>query len=73
MPQSFYKMAQSSRDVGEGDLTNGITSIPEEIGNLKKLEVLYIANGHISTLPESMSEMESLTDLEIYNCPKMTK
>ena len=72
-PQSFHKMSQSSRDVGEGDLTNGITSIPEEIGNLKKLEVLYIANGHISTLPESMSEMESLTDLEIYNCPKMTK
>ena len=60
-------------DVLPGDITNKITSLPQSIGNLKKLTHLYIANGWISELPATMSEMVSLTDLEIYNCPKMTK
>ncbi|MEG1585939.1 MAG: DUF4458 domain-containing protein [Bacteroidales bacterium] len=64
---------RQSRDVPSGVLSNGITSIPKEIGNLKKLNTLYIANGLITTLPETMSELESLTDFEIYNCPRMTK
>ena len=59
------------KDVLSGKLCNGITSIPESIGNLKQLEYLYIANGEITSLPESMAQLESLTDLEVYNCPKM--
>ena len=68
----LYSIKKASRDVADGDLNNAITSIPEEIGKLTKLEVFYIANGHISSLPNTLGTMESLTDLEIYNCPKMT-
>lgn len=61
------------QDIVPGKLCNGLLSIPEEIGNLAKLERLYIANGMISELPESMSRLESLVELEIYNCPEMTR
>lgn len=59
-------------DILPGVLTNGLKSIPESIGNLKKLEIFFIANGEIESLPASMAKLESVTDLEIYNCPKMT-
>ena len=58
-------------DLVSGKLCNGITSLPESIGNLKQLEYLYIANGEIAEIPASIAQLESLTDLEIYNCPKM--
>lgn len=57
------------KDIIHGDLTNGITAISEKIGELQKLEVLYIANSPITSLPESLGDLESCTDLEIYNCP----
>ncbi|MGN0201547.1 MAG: DUF4458 domain-containing protein [Candidatus Cryptobacteroides sp.] len=59
-------------DVVHGKLCNGLKSLPEEIGNLKKLETLYIANGEIETLPKRFGELEQLTDLELYNCSRMT-
>lgn len=68
----------SPKDVNWGDLTNGITGIHPAIGKLKKLEVLYIANAPITSLPEAtpgndeepgIAGLEALTDLEIYNCP----
>lgn len=69
------------KDVVWGDLTNGITGIHPSIGKLKKLNVMYIANAPIVSLPEATSGKEeeepgfaglsALTDLEIYNCPKM--
>ena len=59
------------KDVVSGRKYNGIKSIPASIGKLKKLEYLYIANGDIASLPETIGELESLTDLEIYNCPEM--
>jgi Leucine-rich repeat (LRR) protein len=60
-------------DNNPGTLTNGLTSIPEEIGNLTKMEYLYIANCEIENLPsaESMSKLVALTDFEVYNCPKL--
>lgn len=71
----------SPKDVNWGDLTNGITGIHPAIGKLKKLEVLYIANAPIKSLPSATSGreneepgiagLEALTDLEIYNCPEM--
>lgn len=60
-------------DTSHGALYNGLTSLPKEIGNLKKLEYLYIANSAIESLPEEMEQLESLTDFELYNCPKMEK
>ncbi len=59
-------------DMNHGKLTNGIKSLPKEMGKLSKLEMLYIANGEIEELPEEMSGL-NLTDVEIYNCPKMTR
>ena len=72
----------SPKDVNWGEFTNGITDIDPAIGKLKKLEVLYIANAPIKSLPSATSGreneepgiagLEALTDLEIYNCSKLT-
>ena len=61
------------RDITIGKLVNGLRSLPAEIGKLSKLERLYIANGELSDLPMEMSRLQSLLELEIYNCPKMTR
>ncbi len=58
-------------DMTPAKLCNGLRSIPAEIGKLTKLERLYIANGELSGLPEEMASLESLLELEIYNCPRM--
>ena len=59
-------------DTNHGTLNNGLRSLPAEIGNLTKLEIFYIANSEIESLPEEMANLTSCTDIEIYNCPKMT-
>lgn len=59
------------KDIIHGDLTNGITAISEKIGELQKLEVLYIANSPIEKLPQALGNLISCTDLEIYNCPNL--
>lgn len=71
----------STKDVNWGNYTNGITGIDPAIGKLKKLEVIYIANAPIESLPVAtvgneeeepgFAGLTALTDLEIYNCPKM--
>lgn len=58
-------------DVSYGYITNHITGIHEAIGNCKKLEQLYIANSHVATLPTSLKDIPTLTDLELYNNPLM--
>jgi Leucine-rich repeat (LRR) protein len=58
-------------DTSHGTICNGLKSLPKEIGNLKKLEYLYIANSEIESLPDEMEQLVALTDIEIYNCPKM--
>ncbi|MBP3549417.1 MAG: DUF4458 domain-containing protein [Rikenellaceae bacterium] len=60
-------------DTNHGTLNNGLRSLPAEIGRLKKLEIFYVANSEIKALPAEMAELVSCTDLEIYNCPKMTR
>ena len=60
-------------DTNHGTICNGLKSIPAEIRNLTKLEYLYIANSEISALPEEIKHLESCTDIEIYNCPNLTK
>ncbi len=74
----FDKMTGQQRqirpmDMNHGKLTNGLKSLPAEIGMLTKLEYLYIANGELESLPAEMENLVNLTDVEIYNCPKMTK
>ena len=58
-------------DTHHGVICNGLKSLPEEIGNLTNLEYFYIANSEIESLPATFKNLESLTDIEIYNCPKM--
>ncbi len=58
-------------DTNHGTIKNGLTEIPAEIGNLKKLEYFYIANSKITSLPDEMEQLEACTDIEIYNCPNL--
>ncbi len=60
-------------DMNHGKLTNGLKKIHDAVGNLTKLEYLYIANGELEELPSTMKNLVNLTDVEIYNCPKMVK
>lgn len=60
-------------DTSHGTICNGLKSLPKEIGNLTKLEYLYIGNSEIESLPDELENLSSLTDFELYNCPKMTK
>ncbi len=59
-------------DMNHGKLTNGLKSLPAEIGLLTNLEYLYIANGELEKLPDEVRNLVNLTDVEVYNCPKMT-
>lgn len=58
-------------DTHHGILCNGLKSIPKEIGLLTKLEMFYVANSEITSLPDEVEQLVSCTDLEIYNCPNM--
>ncbi len=60
-------------DMIHGKLCNGLKSIDPAIGKLEKLEYLYLANGELESLPDELANLKSLTDLELYNCSKMTK
>lgn len=53
--------------------TNRITALPKNIGKLKNLRSLFIANGLIAELPASFAELSGLEECEIYNCTKMTE
>lgn len=59
------------KDVIAGRFCNNLKSLPDEIGNLTKLESLYIGNSPISKLPATIANLASCTLLEIYNCPYM--
>ncbi len=60
-------------DMNHGVLINGLTKLPAEVGNLKKLETLNIANSPIKELPAEIGQLEALSSIEIYNCPNMDK
>lgn len=60
-------------DTSHGTICNGLTSIPEEIGNCTKLEYLYVANSTIESFPSSLENLTALTDFELYNCPNLVE
>jgi Leucine-rich repeat (LRR) protein len=59
-------------DALPGTRTNGLKSLPDEIGNLKNLQTFFIANGDIKELPATMANLTGITDMEVYNCHEMT-
>ncbi len=58
-------------DMNHGTLCNGLTAISEAIGNCKKLETIYIANGRLKSLPKEFGNLEALATLELYNCSEL--
>lgn len=54
-----------------GVYSNTLRSIDPAIGKLKNLQYLFIANSTIASLPDEFSQLDALTDFEIYNCPQM--
>lgn len=74
--QEIYAMEASATPASErknGTITNGLTKIPEEIGNLSKLEFFFASNNRLSSFPskEAMAGLTSLTDFELFNCPDL--
>lgn len=60
-------------DTNAGVLVNGLTKLPESIGQLKNLTKICIANSELATLPESFRDLTSCTDVELYNLPNMVE
>jgi len=46
---------------------NKLSSLPKEIGELKKLTGLYLSNNQLTNLPEEIRELKNLTYLDIRN------
>lgn len=76
-PKAVFTSSENKRirpkDAATGTITSELSSIPDEIENLTKLEYLYIANCKIKSLPaaDKMAKLASLTDFELYNCPEL--
>ncbi len=70
-PKTGRHITIEPKDVIAGRFCNNLTSLPDEIGNLSKLEYLYIGNSPISKLPETIGNLASCTLLEVYNCPNL--
>ena len=70
------------KDVAFGNLTNGITGISRAMMRLTKLEQFFIANSPITAenffVGDKAEDVDwanftNLMDVEIYNCPNLTK
>ncbi len=60
-------------DMNFGKKTNGLKSLPAEIGRLTNLEYFFVANGDLTSLPAEMENLVNLTDVEVYNCSEMVE
>jgi len=46
---------------------NQLTSLPENIGNLSSLKILWLGDNQLTSLPESIGNLSSLNRLELNN------
>ena len=70
-PKSGRQYDIQPMDITHGKICNGLLSLPDEFCNLVNLEKINIANGLLTSLPANMGNLKKVTELEIYNCPKM--
>ncbi|CAI5952640.1 unnamed protein product [Closterium sp. NIES-64] len=57
----------------EGNYPEGLSSLPEDFGQLTGLEILHLTNlTHLSHLPDSFTLLSSLQTLEISDCSRVT-
>ena len=68
-----YRSIAPTADTHYGEIYNGVRSLPATINKLKRLQLIFIANSAIETIPDELGELKELTDLEIYNCPFLKK
>ncbi|WP_309474997.1 leucine-rich repeat domain-containing protein [Leptospira noguchii] len=54
-------------DLEPRDLKNGFKTLPKEIGNLQKLQELYLNNNQLTTLPKEIGNLQKLQELYLNN------
>ena len=52
----------------EFKLGSKIKQLPNEIGELKSLEILYIKGNYLETLPETIANLKKLKHIELFEC-----
>jgi Leucine-rich repeat (LRR) protein len=67
IPEILIDHLSNTNIIGIALNYNYITSLPENIGNLKSLRSLELTANRLTTLPESFGNLESLRELYILN------
>ena len=65
--ETSFKYAKPYYEHDHTGYSSRITGISPEIAKCKQLSMLSIANNLVKDLPETMDQLENLTDLELYN------
>ncbi len=73
VPYKYAESALPELTPRLGTLTNEITGISDEIEKLINLTTFGISNSPITDLPEGLAKLPKLTDVQVANCPNMTK
>lgn len=71
----FYRIAESISDLINLEILflNKIATLPESIGDLKKLRVLSLKDSLMAQFPKSVSELNSLKFLDLRGCTELEK
>ncbi|MFX1260061.1 MAG: leucine-rich repeat domain-containing protein, partial [Promethearchaeota archaeon] len=62
---TFGVKIEGDKVVGVGLYNQGLSTLPESIGNLSSLKILELWSNKLSTLPESIGNLSSLKDLRL--------
>jgi len=64
---TFGYMEESGQVIGLGPYNKNLSSLPENIGNLKLLQSIDLSDNPLTSLPESIGNLNSLEKLDISN------